>query len=211
MVDKTKTSKTEVKRTKYREEEMSDEELAREVRERQGRVDAIMEERDLAFQDEEKQILKWKAPARPYKERSREFYTTVGAIVILVSLILMFAKEFLLIAVVLALAFAVYALSSVKPEMVEHEITTRGIRTGGKFFRWDALGRFWFSQKWGQRMLNVETYLTFPTQLLMLLGDKEENEMKEILRKYVLNETPEPNFLDKSAKWLTEKVPLEES
>lgn len=178
---------------------------------RKGRIDALMEERELAFSEEEKSVLRWKAPARAFKERNREYFTTVGAMVILVSVILMFAREFLLIAVILAFAFLVYVLASVKPEDVEHEVTTRGIRTGGKFFRWDVLGRYWFETRHGQKMVQVETAMAFPSRLLMLLGKEEEEKMQGILSKYLLNETPEPTVLDKSADWLTEKIPLDAS
>ena len=178
---------------------------------RQKRIEALMVERELSMQEEEKAVFVWQAPARPFKERNREYFTTIGAIVLLLSIILLFAREFLLIAVIIALSFVSYVLASVKPEEVEHQITTRGIRTGGKFFRWDQLGRFWFSSKFGQRILNVETFLGFPQQLLMLIdGDKEQGFVDK-LKVYLLNETPEEGFLDRASNWLQEKVPLESS
>jgi len=180
-------------------------------KERKNKIESLMEERELAFSEEEKDLVKWKAPARPFKERNREYFTTVGAMVILLAVILLFAREFLLIAVILAFSFVVYALASVKPEEVEHTITSRGIRTGGKFYRWDALGRFWFEEKFGQKILVVETFLGFPRRLMMLMGDKSEEELKKLLATYVLLEKPEPTAMDKSAKWLQEKVPLETS
>jgi hypothetical protein len=42
----------------------------------------------------EKELYGWSAPSRPYKKRSREFYSTVAALVILLSVIFMFAKDF---------------------------------------------------------------------------------------------------------------------
>ena len=64
----------------------------------------------VAQPEPEQSLYSWKAPARLYKKRSREFYSTVAALVILLSVILMFAKEFLLIGVILALGFDVLAL-----------------------------------------------------------------------------------------------------
>jgi len=179
------------------------------VRKRQEEIEGILDERERAVNQEEKTLFVWKSPARPFKERNREYYTTIGAIVILLSIILLFAREFLLVAVIVSFAFVSYVLASVKPEEVEHEITTRGIRTGGRFFRWSVLGRFWFSEKFGQRMVSIETAMAFPGQLLMLIGHQDEARVKEILRKYLLHETPEPTFLDNASSWLSKKVPLE--
>ncbi len=184
-------------------------ELNSEDRARLRQLEALMQERELAFSDEEKVVLKWKAAARPFKKRNREFFTTVGAIVILVSVILLFVREFLLIAVILSFAFVSYVLASVEPEEAEHIVTTRGVRTGGRFFRWDDLGRFWFEAKFNKKMVVIETLVSFPGRILMLVDKKEEEKLKKVLNKYLLNETPEPTFLDKSADWLSNKIPLE--
>ncbi len=196
-------------RDQAKERPSGEKEVSQEDRVR--RVEELVVERELAWSEEEKGMLRWKAPARPFKERNKEFFTTVGAMVVLVCVILMFAREFLAIAVILALAFLVYVLASVRPEEVEHEVTTRGIRTGGKFYRWDGLGRFWFEEKHRHMMLVVETAATFPGRLVMLVGEMGEKKLSEVLRKYLLQERPELTLVGRSAKWLQEKVPLDES
>lgn len=175
-----------------------------------NRLEDVLEARELAFLEEEKHILAWEAPSRPFKQRSKEFFTTIGALVILVAIILLFVREFLLLAVLLAFMFVAYVFASVEPETVEHEITTRGFRTGGKFYRWDVLTRFWFEEKYGQRVLAAETLLQFPSRILMLLGNQDEEEMKQLLMTYMLYEKPEETFMDKSVKWVQKKVPLED-
>ena len=156
-----------------------------------------------------KTLLKWKAPARPFKKRDREYYTAIGAIVILLAVILLFLKEWLLIAVIVALAFVAYVLATVSPEKVEHEITSRGVVVEKKLYQWKDLNRFWFSVKWKDKILNIDTKLGFPARFMMLLGEIKKEDIKEILNKYVQYEVPEKTFLDKSAKWLSDKVPLE--
>jgi hypothetical protein len=183
-----------------------------EEKERRRKIEDLLKEQEAAFMEAEKVLLIWKAPARAFKERSREYFTTIGAIVLLVAIILIFIREFLLVAVILAFAFVAYVLASVKPEEVEHTITTRGIRTGGKFYRWDTLGRFWFEDKFGNQLLVIETMLSFPNRLILLLNHGVTQEtVVEALRRYLLNETPMPGFLDKAGDWLSKKVPLEES
>lgn len=179
------------------------------VLQRQSRVDEIIRRRQEAFIEEEKTLFTWKAAQRVFKKRSREYFTTIGAIVVLVCLILLFVQEFLLIAVIGSISFVAYVLATVEPESTEHEISTRGVRTGGKFFRWDELGRFWLDESLGQRILHIETYKVFPRQLVFLVEDPDK--MKDLLSPYLLQEKPEPGFLDKASDWMSEKVPLESS
>jgi hypothetical protein len=153
--------------------------------------------------------LKWQAPVRPFKKRDREYYTTIGAIVILLGVILLFLKEWLLIAVIVSAAFVAYVLATVEPEKVEHEITSRGVVTGGRTFNWDDLRRFWFTKKWHDEILNIDTRLSFPARLMLLAGKGDKAKIKKLLEKKIQYEVPAETFLDRSAKWLAEKVPLE--
>jgi len=154
-------------------------------------------------------LLKWQAAVRPFKKRDKDYYTTIAAIVFLLAVILLFLKEWLLIGVMVALMFVAYVLATVEPENVEHEITTIGIVTGNKTYKWEDLKGFWFGKKWKDVILNIDTKLSFPGRLMMLLGDKKQEEIKKILEKYIQFEIPEKTFMDRSAKWLSEKVPLE--
>ena len=156
-----------------------------------------------------KTLLKWEAPVRPFKKRDRDYYTTIAAIVFLLAVILLFLKEWLLIAVMVALMFVAYVLATVPPEKTDHEITTRGLVVSGKAYLWKELRRFWFVKKWGDTILNIDTNLKFPTRLMILLGETEEAKVKELLQKQIQYEVPEKTFMDRSAKWLSDKIPLE--
>ncbi len=156
-------------------------------------------------------LLAWKSPARPFKRRDRDYFTTIGAIVFLLAVILLFLKEWLLIAVIIALMFVAYILSSVPPEEVEHQITTRGVMTGNRNYDWEDLSKFWFSERWKQGILHVETKLRFPGQLIILLGGTSQEELKKTLGKYLTFDQPESTWMDNAANWLSKKVPLEKS
>jgi hypothetical protein len=159
--------------------------------------------------NEEKLLLSWDAPSRPFKKRDREYYTTIAIIVFLLSLILFFAGQFLVIAVVLSLGFVSYVLASVPPDMIHVSITSFGIHLGDQMFYWQELGRFWFSTKYKADLMHVETARAFPAQLAILLGDKSPDEVKKVMLKYSVFEKPRPTWLDNAAKWMQEKFPLE--
>lgn len=164
---------------------------------------------EMPLVEEIKTLLTWKSPLRVFKKRDREFWTTVLSIVFLLGIILLFIKEWLLIAVMISLVFLYYVLSTVPPEEVEHQVTNRGVRFAGKDYSWEELGGFWFSEKWGRKIVNIQTKNYFPGRLQILLGELEEKKVKEILGKYLLEEVPQPSFVDKASQWLSDKVPLE--
>jgi len=156
----------------------------------------------------EKTLLTWKSPARPFKKRGREFFTTAGSIIFLLCIVLVFIKEFLLVMALIAFAFFMYVLNTVHPEEVEHKITNLGIIFMNKFYPWESLGRFWFETKW-QEVVVIEHYGGLPTRLTLLLGKQKQEDIKKILQKYLLLEKPELGQAEKMGQWLQEKVPLE--
>lgn len=156
-----------------------------------------------------KTLLTWRAPIRPFKRRGREFFTTIGAIVFLLVLILLFLKEWLLIAVIIALMFVSYVMATVEPETVEHQITNRGIITGGRNYHWEEMDRFWISEKLNQKILNVTNLVRLPRILQLLLGEVDEAQVKKILSQYLPAEELEKNWVDKASDWLSRRVPLE--
>ena len=159
----------------------------------------------------EEELLRWSAPNRPFKKRNREYYTTIAIIVFLLSIILFFANQLVLIAVIISFAFVSYVLAAVPPEKVEHGVTSYGIRTEGKLYFWGELGRFWFSESFGQKVLHIEYFSRYLSRLSLLLGEIKEEDMKKLLLQYLPYQTPLPTFVEKAADWLQKKIPLEKA
>lgn len=157
----------------------------------------------------EKELYRWQAPARLYKKRSREFYSTVAILVLLLSLILLFAKEILLIGVILSLGFVAYVLATVVPEKVTHHLSNKGVRTGGKLYPWGWIMQYWWEEKWKQKVLHMRLPGQFPGELILLLGEGDKEEIELVVAKYLVKQKPEATWFDRAAKWLQEKVPLE--
>ena len=155
-------------------------------------------------------LLEWESLSRPFQPRSREFYKTAGALILLVCLILVFVGEFLLIGVILATFFFIYAVSVVPPEKIKNKITPLGIETGEHFHKWEEMQEFWFEEKLGAKMLVVKMILGFPSHLQVLLGTISEEAIKKNLSdKIPFRENPEKTFLDDASSWLSQKIPLE--
>jgi hypothetical protein len=164
---------------------------------------------DAATQEKPREVLlSWKSPSRLFKKRDKEYFTNVGAIVFLLVVILLFAREFLLIAAVVSIVFLIYVLSTVPPEEVEHHITNLGIESAGHYYRWDTLAEFWFEEQWGQVMLIVRPL--FGSRIIILLGLQDRGKVRELIAVHIpFREKPEKTWVDNAASWLSKKVPLE--
>lgn len=156
-----------------------------------------------------KVLVTWRSPSRLFKRLSRERFATIGSIVFLVAIILVFLQEWFLIAVIISLVFFSYVLSRIQPEEIEHQITNKGITTGGKSYVWDQLVRFWFEEQGNQGVLLVDGSDRFPFRLLLLLSEKNKEDIKKILAAYLPEEKPEKSWTDRAGEWITRQIPLE--
>lgn len=156
----------------------------------------------------EELIYSWQAPSRPFKKHNRNYYSTVGVIVLLVSLILIFAGQVLPIAVVLAVTFLAYVLTSIPPQAVTYQVTTYGIRIEDKLFYWQLMSRFWYTKKYGDTLLNIEIS-EFPERLTLVLRDANKDLLTDILSELLLQQQPPFTLYERVAKWMQDKFPLD--
>lgn len=161
------------------------------------------------MEDKKEEVyIEWTSPSRLFKKRDKEYFTNIAAIVFLLSIILVFAREFVLIAAVVSIVFLIYVLSTVPPEEVKHKITNLGIESAGHFYRWETVADFWFEEQWGQTMLVLHPYLS--PRVIILLGSQNREKVREPVARHIpFKETPEKTWVDNAATWLTQKIPLE--
>ena len=156
-------------------------------------------------------LFEWEAPARLFKRRDREYFTTIGSIVLLLVIILFFLKEWLLIMVIIAMMFTAYVYATVQPEPVKHKITNKGVFTAGRNYPWHELGNFWFTAKYGQEIVHIDTNLRFPPRLMLLVNSTEKTKIEKVLAEYLLLEKPPATWMDNASDWLSQHVPLEKT
>lgn len=163
----------------------------------------------------EQLLLQWQADSRVSIRRSREYYSSLAVIVLLISLILFFAGQILLIFVLLSFLFISYVLATVKAEQVKIQVTSYGIRYNGKLYYWYQLGRFWIRKNRGIEEVHVEAPVFMGSELI-LLGSNEQSaepvtadDISEMLSRFLVYEEPIPSQIDNWVQWLEEKFPLE--
>ncbi len=155
-------------------------------------------------------LLEWEAPSRPYRKKDRSYYTTSAILVILLVLIAFLAREFLLIGVLLSLTFVAYVLAFVPPNKVKYRISTQGVIIGENFYFWHYLDSFWFKEKEGMKVMFIQTGLGFPAQLMLVLEDINQEEVKKVVARFLpFHEIPYRTMFDKWVEGLQKHFPLE--
>jgi hypothetical protein len=151
----------------------------------------------------------WEAPERASKKRDRDFWITVISILVLVSVILFFIKEFFLIIALISALFLYYVLSTVPPQNIKYKITSRGIYFGETRYEWELLTRFWFKPSLDSEMIHFETILRFPRQVSLVINAEDKEKIKAIVVKKLPLISESPNFVDKLTKKVLSWMPFE--
>lgn len=160
--------------------------------------------------EDEKVLLSWEAEDRLVQKKSKDFYSTVVVLAILVGIVFFFIEGVMPVLVVGAILFVVFALTRTEPGKVHNQITEKGVRTGTELFLWGELVNYWIEEKEEKKILSILTTRRFPAQVILVLGPEvDEKKVREIVGRYLPWERPEETRLDRMVKWFGEKVPLE--
>ncbi len=154
----------------------------------------------------ERDLLTWTAPARPFKRRDRQFYTTVFAIAGIISLILFLAEGIMPVILIVALVFLYYVLSTVPPENIEYKITSKGVKIAGKLTEWQAMSRFCFRERSGSEILVFETFL-IPGRIEIMITPEIKDGLKKEISAYIPYEEIADSGLDRITNWVAQKLP----
>jgi hypothetical protein len=154
----------------------------------------------------ERDLVTWLAPARPFKRRDREFYVTIIAIAAIVGLILFLVEGWMPVILIVSLVFLFYVMSTVEPENIEYKITSKGIKVAGKRTDWEFLVRYWFSRRFNNELLVLESF-NLPGRIELVIDSAKKEEIKKSLAPYLPEEEAPPSYLDKAANWFAGKLP----
>lgn len=198
-----KKTKTPAKKTESIEELKGQ---LSELQERLSSYEQSQQPQEDRIEVEVKTLYSWKSPQRVFVPRNRKWFVYIILIVLLMSLILLFFRQFITIAPLLAIAFVAYVFSSIPPEDTEHHITTQGITSSEHSYLWDELSDFWFTKRNEQTILHIDTYLNFPRRLIILIGGGDKEEIKGLLAHYIpFREIPKMSWMDRVADYLSAK------
>lgn len=158
-----------------------------------------------------KTFLSWHAPSRPYRKRTKEYFTNSFLIFVSVEIIVfLLTKELMLMLVVFALTFLSFALAVVPPHQFFYKISSEGIQVEDNFFIWDELYDFYFMKRQGMDVMHVRTKAYLPGELTIVLGDIPVSHVKNVMLPFLpYREYVDPTFMEKAGDWLEKNFPLE--
>jgi len=157
-------------------------------------------------------LLVWEAPGRPFKKRTKSYYTTGLLLMFLIEVILFVFSQYMLMLVVLSFVFVSFALATIPPHNFHYRISTEGVMVEDHFFLWQELYDFYFKKRYGIDVLHIRTRSLIPGELTITLGTINKEQARSILLHYLpYREFVKPTFMEKSGDWLSKNFPLEKT
>jgi len=166
----------------------------------------------IANQINPQRIFVWKAPLRAFKKRGKSILRFYGALAFLLSLIVFFFGDKILLVPILTLLFLFYVLTITPPPEVENIITTFGIESAGVTLRWEFLSHFFFTTKMGVQVLTLVSNAPYYYHAYFVVPDEDiKKELISILSKHIMFvEKPQQTFTDRAIDWLSNLIPDDE-
>ncbi len=155
-------------------------------------------------------VLTWTAPIRHYRKRQKQYFINIFFIVLALEIILVLFSQYLLMLVVLSFAFLAYSLAITPPGEIVYRISTEGLTVGDHFYLWQELYDFYFKERHHITTLHVRTQSFLPGELVMLLGDRSQDEIKHALLPFLpFREYVKPDVTERAGDWLAKTFPLD--
>lgn len=157
-------------------------------------------------------ILHWKAPIRPYKKRGKNIIRFFLALALLLSVLVIFFADKILLVPIWAVLFLFYVLTITPPQEIEHKITRFGIESADITVRWELLSHFYFTNRFGFTILTVVAHPPFYTHMYFVVpSDELKNKVLSVLSEHLIyQEKPNRTFTEKMLGWLSMLIPDDE-
>lgn len=165
--------------------------VSREISELDQKIAQAEKVREIIIDEKApiRSIYKWQAPERIYEPKNREWYVGVAAIAMIVIVYAALTNNFGLIFAIIALMLFIYAVNTIPPKQVMHEITNKGIKTHGSLYTWKNIDVFWVSHRGNHVVINFEVRVSrndlYTQRLIALKGSGNTKTIVQELVKHV--------------------------
>lgn len=147
------------------------------------------------------ETIKWIAPEHKHKEKSMDFFWTVGIIALLIFVASIWFQNYLFAIFILISSILLIMISNKTPEDIEYKIDTEGISIRDKKYRWKEIKGYFIKKYENEANLLIEIdkyFLPIYTIPVPLELTKKINEnLKKILNQKDLNESQSMIFMEK--------------
>lgn len=157
-------------------------------------------------------LFAWKAPLRPYKKRGKNIFRFFIVLALLLSLIVIFFADRILLLPIWSVLFLFYVLTVTPPQDIEHKITKFGIESADMTVRWELMSHFYFSKRFGFIILTVVAHPPFYTHMYFVVPNEDlKKKIITLLSEHLIyQEKPNRTITEKLIGWLSYLVPDDE-
>lgn len=143
-----------------------------------------------ALEEERKPIYsvyKWESPERVFDTKDKKWYLIVSSVSMFLIVLSLLTENYGLVIAIISLIVLLYALNSVPPQNVKHEITNKGISINSVLSTWKKITKFWISSRGEHLFLNItiEDKYGQEDQVISYLGNADVKKIVSYLSQYV--------------------------
>jgi len=128
----------------------------------------------------------WKALEFEYKEKSTDWYWTLGIVAVAGTLIAIILGNILFAVFIIIATFTVVLYASKHPKNINFEMSMRGIQAGHILYQFSTLESFWIEEgREGSLKLLLTSKNTFALQIIIPLANAPTDDLREYLNRYL--------------------------
>lgn len=131
-------------------------------------------------------ILRWSAYEHEHVPRGSDWFWALGIVAVSVALVAILFHDVLFAVLILIAAFILAMLANVPPDIVEFEISDRGIRVDDTMHRFEEIISFWVEDHEVERpLLFVDTIKFMAPNLVIPIEHIDPRQVRAFLRERV--------------------------
>lgn len=131
----------------------------------------------------------WVAPSRLTVNRDRQWYWTMGLLLMIMVTIAIIFREFIWVAVVLAFFFALYVNASIPAADIVYKLTRQGLEIGEgdslEIYAWEQFLDYSYYFKSNREMLYIDTIIGMPQRIQILFNQEDRKNIAMILEAHL--------------------------
>jgi hypothetical protein len=135
-------------------------------------------------------VLRWSAYEHEHVPRGSDWFWALGIVAVSAALTSILFHDILFGVIILIAAAILGMLANVPPDLMEFEVSDRGVRVGGTMHSFEEIISFWVEEEGGDRpMLLVDTTKMMAPNLIIPLENIDPHAVRTFLQNHA-NEVP---------------------
>jgi hypothetical protein len=141
------------------------------------------------------QAFSWTVHTHEHKDRSIDWYWTLGLVAVAGAVVSIFLGNYLLVVIIGIGAISLGVLAARGPRLHSVKIDKRGVVLDGTLYPYSSIDSFWVEEKAENPRLLVSTSgILHPQFIIPIEESSRAHEIREFMRRYAKEEEQDPHF-----------------